>query len=94
VEVVCFRGALGLGHNLAVSLLDISESGVRLVVRTQLTVGEEVELNISMPWFGRPVKRLGEVTWCLPRDGKHFSVGIRLQKDLGYGEFQQFAEGF
>ncbi len=39
VKIVCRRGALDLGPNLAVSLLDVSETGARLIVKEAVQPG-------------------------------------------------------
>src|SRR4051794_15721578 len=66
LRVECRRGATGLGRNLAVCPLDVSETGARLVVCQTLHVGEEVEVLLACAGVRRHLKRLGRVIWCLP----------------------------
>jgi hypothetical protein len=88
-EVACFRGALGLGANIAVSVLDISESGIRLVVKVPLKNGEEVEINLTPPGVGKPFRIMADIAWCVATsDGKH-CVGARFQKYMSYADLQR-----
>ena len=51
-RVVCRKGALGLGPNMALSLLNLSEWGVCLLVGEWLTRGQEVGVVLSAPGLG------------------------------------------
>lgn len=84
VRVACRKGALDLGHNLADKVLDVSETGIRLVLRVALEVDQEV--TVAMEGFGhhRPVMRLGKVVWCRPDGAEAYQVGIHLEKSLPY----------
>jgi hypothetical protein len=88
-EIAVFRGALGLGANIAVSVLDISESGIRMLVRIPLKAGEEIEVNLTPPGMGKPFRMMADVAWCLALpDGKH-CVGASFQKYMNYGDLQR-----
>jgi hypothetical protein len=87
IKVICQKGTVWLGMNLAVSVLDISETGVRLAVKGPLARGEEVSLTFEGMVMLRPLQRLGTVVWSLPlADGSHV-IGIDLQRRLQYSEF-------
>jgi hypothetical protein len=88
IQVTCVKGALGLGSNLALTLLDASETGVRLIVTTALEPGQEIEVSITGPGRGRPHKQLAEVAWCVPTAEGAFCVGARFLKRLSYAELQ------
>ena len=76
VRVTCQRGAVGLGPNLALGLLDVSETGVRLRVKDSLRPGRVVALGLEGPSNSRPLTRLGTIIWSVPStDGSH-CVGI------------------
>src|SRR5438132_27977 len=82
VHVECRKGCLGLGPNLAVVALDISETGARLVVQDTLMAWEEVEVLLSGSGVPRPLKRMGKVAWCLAlADGRH-AIGVSFDKPL------------
>jgi len=89
IKIVCQRGSLDLGRNLALSVLDISETGVRLILREPLRTGQEVSITLEGAGSARPVKRLGKVVWSVPStDGGH-CAGINLEKRLDYRQFQE-----
>lgn len=60
---------------------DISETGVRLLMKQPLTRWEEVFVILS-GGADQPVRAKGRVAWCVPasREKKIFSIGIELRK--------------
>ena len=87
-KVTCQKGSLGLGPNLAVGVLDISESGVRLLLKAPLDVHQDVEVNLLGPGKGRPFKVLADVIWCVAAADGTFCVGARFQKALRFFDLQ------
>jgi hypothetical protein len=85
-RICCYKGALDLGTNLAVSLLDISESGVRLIIKSALDAGQEVNLTFEGIAHQRPLKSTGRIVWCVPTQDGNCCVGIKLDKYLPYQE--------
>jgi hypothetical protein len=87
-RVICFKNALGLGANLALALLDLSETGIRLQLKDPLPENQEVEINLDSLNHRRPLKVLGRVIWCLAAaDGSH-CAGIQFQRPLAYIDLQ------
>ena len=87
VKIVCRRGSLDLGLNLAVSVLDISETGICLVLREPLRRGQEVSLTLEGAACLRPLKCLGKIIWSIPSaDGSH-CTGVNFDKRLEYRQF-------
>jgi hypothetical protein len=82
-RVKCTTGKFGFGPNVAVTLLDMSETGIRLVLNTALATGHEVEISMDSIGGGRQPTRIpGEVIWCVPMaDGNH-CLGVRFTKAL------------
>jgi hypothetical protein len=81
---MCVAGKYGLGPNVALTLLDVSETGIRLVIKTAVQAGQEVEVTLDADAVGsrQPTKIPGEVIWCVPMaDGNH-CLGIRFTKPL------------
>jgi hypothetical protein len=89
VQVACRMNALGLGPNVAVALLDVSDAGARLTVRTPLLPGQEVEVELCGIGRGRPVKILAEVMWCVASTATEFQVGLRFRRYLTYQDLQE-----
>jgi hypothetical protein len=85
-KICCYKGALDLGPNLAISLLDISESGVRLTLKSGLEPGQEVNLTLESVAHIRPLKSKGKIIWCVAAQDGSFCVGVRLDKYLPYQE--------
>ncbi len=81
-RVMCVTGKFGLGPNVAVTMLDVSETGIRLVLKTALPLGHEVEISLDSVGGRQPTKIPGEVVWCVPMaDGNH-CLGVRFSKIL------------
>ena len=91
LRVICRRGGLDLGPNLALAVLDLSETGVRLVVKEALEPGREVSVSLEGQSNLRPILRVGNVAWCVPSaDGSH-CVGVCYQKRLAYRDFLELS---
>jgi hypothetical protein len=81
-RVLCVTGKFGLGQNVAVSLLDMSESGVRLVLKEELAPGHEVEVGLEPMGHSRPTRITGTVMWCVPMTDGNYCLGVRFDKPL------------
>jgi hypothetical protein len=87
-RAACYTGRFGLGPNVAVRLLDVSEGGVRLVLRDPVLPGHEVVVGLDAPGERRAILITGVVVWCAAlADGTH-CVGIRLDKPLRWAALQ------
>lgn len=87
IKVEFRKGALGLGPNIAESTLDVSDSGVRLVVTQMVEVMAEVEILIEGYGANRPIKRLGSVRWQVKLENGHFCTGVEFQKSIDYRDW-------
>ncbi|SRR5579884_2146692 len=85
-KITCQKGALGLGRNLAHEVLDISQTGIRLVAREALEPGQGVVVTLQTFGHGRPRELAGVVVWCVPGADGRFCAGVRFEKPLPYGE--------
>jgi hypothetical protein len=85
-RVVCQRGELFLGPNLAESLEDASEEGLGLVARETLAEGERVSLSLEGVGLASELQRLGRVAWCAPAEGGLFRAGVELDAPFSYAE--------
>jgi hypothetical protein len=91
-KVECRKGTLGLGTDLNVATLDISETGVRLVLKAGLEPGQQVEVLLKGGWTCKPVKRLARVIWALLLETGNWCVGFQFDKPLPYGDMQRLAK--
>jgi hypothetical protein len=89
-RVACYKGSLGLGQNLALTVLDVSETGIRLLINTELTPGQEVLVNLEGA-SPRPVKLPGRLIWSVPAGEGRFCVGVQFEKSLPYADLQALA---
>jgi hypothetical protein len=90
-RVACHRGMSDLRPDVALALLDLSESGARLVSREALPPGQRVYLMLEGPGSGRVSRRQGVVAWSVPAaDGTH-CVGVKLLRRLGSEELRDLA---
>jgi hypothetical protein len=85
-KIALYKGSLDLGANLAVRLLDVSESGVRLLARAALDPPQEVTLTIEGMGHLRPIKTTGKVVWCVPADDGAYCMGIQFFKYIPYAD--------
>jgi hypothetical protein len=89
ITVSCRKGSLGLGPNLAVALLDLSEGGVRLTVKEPLEHGQEIEIELTAPGQGRPLRLLATIVWAIAAaDGTH-AIGARFHRRMAYADLQR-----
>jgi len=91
VKLECRRGSSGLGLNLTVAVLDLADTGVRLIVKEALDVPAEVEILISGYGISKSIRRLATVRWQLRLDNGSYCVGVEFQKQLQYREWQVLA---
>jgi hypothetical protein len=91
VRVICQRGDLYLGPNLAASLVDASEEGLGITALEALRPGERVSLSLEGVAPRMQVQRLGRVDWCEPAEGGLFRAGVELDTPLDYAELMSLS---
>jgi hypothetical protein len=91
IHLICQRGELFLGPNVAESLVDASESGLGLVVRDALAAGERVGLSVEAIGHPVPIQRLGRVAWCSAAGDGLFRAGVELDTPLEYAELMSIS---
>jgi hypothetical protein len=91
VKFQCRMGSYGLGPDLASAVLDLSDSGARLIIKQPLEPTAEVEILISGYGMKSFLKRLGNIRWQVKLDGGQFCVGVEFQKRLDYRDWQNLA---
>jgi len=90
-KAACRKGTLDLGKSNALGLLDIAETGVRLVVREPLPKNQEVAVTLEGPCHRRPLRIIGRVVWCMETAEGTYCVGVQLYKRLPYLELTRLA---
>jgi hypothetical protein len=71
--------------------LDVSEGGVRIVVKAPLPVGQVVEIRLEGA-DTRPVIRVAKVVWSLALENGNHGVGVHFEKALSYADLQRLAK--
>jgi hypothetical protein len=84
-------GSVGTGPKLALSLLDLSEGGVRVLTGTPLRPGQAVEISLEALWLAQPLRRGAEVVWCVAAANGQHAVGMKFDKRLSPIDFQSLA---
>jgi hypothetical protein len=90
VKVECRKGSMGLGPNIAVYTVNLSENGLRLVLKVDLPRGQEVE--VIMQGQDKPIKRMANVMWSQALPNGTFDVGLDFQSNLSFSEYQSFIQ--
>jgi hypothetical protein len=86
-RIECLRGTMGLGRNLAVSLINVSEIGACLVLREELNAGQEVEVHFVAASGGR-TKLVAVVVWVSPASNTTYTTGLQFRTPLSYSLLQ------
>ncbi len=92
VTVVCRRGTLGLGRDLALSLLDVSDVGARLALGDLLSRGDVVEVGLAAPDWPGPIARVGVVVWSKEADDGSCQIGVVFSRGLAASELRDLCQ--
>jgi hypothetical protein len=84
---------MGLGPNVALALLDVSEHGACLRLKAPCTVGREVQVTLDTVGRRRPLELPGVVVWAVEAAAGGWCVGVRFEKRLRHYELQDLARG-
>lgn len=83
IRVSCHEGTLGVGRDLAVALMDLSDTGIGLILSAPLLRGEVVEVGLRAPEGTEEIRRMGVIIWAAAAEGETCSVGILFSQRLG-----------
>ncbi len=91
VKAECRKGAYGFGKNLAVQTLDLSESGIRMIVSECIDLATEVKIVIDGYGMNKALKHSGIVRSVAKLENGRFSIGIEFHKQIPYRDWQTLA---
>jgi hypothetical protein len=91
VRVECRKGSLGLGRNIARQFLDVSETGIRLLLTAELARGEEAEIRLEGMTVAKTIKRMARVIWSFKTGEDSYCAGLRFDKALSYLDVQRLS---
>ena len=83
-KATCRKGTLDLGGDIAMRVLDLGETGVRLVVGQQIETGQEVAVTLDAPNNIKPMRIVGDVVWSLETAERQFCVGVQFRKRIAF----------
>jgi hypothetical protein len=89
-KAICYANALGLGANIADSVLDVSETGIRLKLKSGLKKGQEVQMTLETTGK-RLTKIQAHCMWILPAGDGTFFAGFRFEKSIDWASFLALA---
>jgi CheY-like chemotaxis protein len=84
VKIACFMGRLNYGQNLAMALIDFSEAGMCLRLKTPVEVGQEVFVTLEGSCLKRPMICAGTVVWIDKSRETDYSAGVLLDRYVKY----------
>ncbi len=90
-KATCHKGLFGLGRDVAVGILDLSQYGAQLVVKEPLKRGQPVEVGLEGLGRQKPLKLPAVVVWCVEAADGHHLVGTRFEKALSWSDMQALA---
>lgn len=86
-RIECHNG-MGLGPNLAVNVEDLSQTEIRLVVKTPVKLGQEIQVNLESILHRKPIRIIAQVTWVVPTPDGAYSIGARFVRKLPFTDLQ------
>jgi hypothetical protein len=89
-KVRAYRNALALGPHIAVGMLDVSETGIRLILKEPLAEKTEFALEFE-PIGCRAIKALARVVWLLPLADGNYCIGANFSKCIAYCDLAALA---
>lgn len=88
VSIECRRGIMGLGPNIGLTVIDVSQIGACIVSKVELPAGEEVELALTAPGQNKPLRLHATVARSLAKTDQGWPTGLRFRRHLTYAELQ------
>lgn len=88
---VCLDGP-GPGADVAIALLDVSATGVKVAIRGPVPTGDRVLLSLGPPDGGWEYIGPGLVCWCVPGAEGTALAGVRLDQPLTDSQMGDLAD--
>jgi hypothetical protein len=78
---------MGLGPNLSVSGVELSDDGIKAIVKNEMKKGDEIEIGLTGIGRGKPVVMIADVRWCRAQEeSETFVVGAKFRRRIAYAE--------
>jgi hypothetical protein len=82
----CRKGMMGLGPDLALALLDLSQTGALLLLKVPLELKQPVAVELFSTAYPKPVSVDARVARCTPTPEGTYLVGVRFERNLSYAD--------
>ena len=92
VKVTARIGALGLGPNVAIAAIDLSEDGICLAVKSEMKKGDEIEIDLLPTGVSKPIRLHGDVRRCEVGADGVLTVGVCFRRRLPYAEVTKLTQ--
>ncbi len=84
-QIECRPGSYGFGPNILKNVVNLSETGICVVVKPELKKGSEVEVLFAGADQGKALKRVARVVWIRPQNEEEgWCLGLHFQAPLPY----------
>lgn len=91
VALTVRKGTMGLGPNLCIGGVELSDDGIQVMIKNELTKGAEIEVGLTGIGRSKPMVLIADVRWCRPvENAETFLVGIKLRRRLSHQEMGLF----
>jgi hypothetical protein len=86
------RSAPGLGPDIGVELVDVSDDGLGVHIKESVAAGDEIEVGVGRPLGGKLHRRRARVRWCRSAWGTGFLVEAVFAPKLSIVEVSEIAQ--
>jgi hypothetical protein len=91
VTVTARKGMMGLGPNVVLGPVTLSDDGISLRVNRELTKGDELEITLTPAGRSKFIKLMGDVRWCRTGADETFVIGVQFRRRLKFVEVGELA---
>ena len=78
-----------MGNNLALALLDLTQAGASLLIKSSLEPHQEVELELYSSGYPKHIRVPGSVVWSVAAQEGAYCIGVRFDRYLAYADLQR-----
>jgi hypothetical protein len=83
VSVTCRKGLDGLGADLCIRLVDVSDEGAKIQIKEWINQNSDVEVTFDVDSLNKPLVVTGQVAWCQPVENG-FTIGVKFHDRIDY----------
>ena len=91
VALTVRKGTMGLGPNLSIGGVELSDDGIQVLIKKEVKKGDEIEIGLTGIGRSKPMFLISDVRWCRPvEDTENFLVGAKFRRRLAHQEMGLF----